>query len=144
MANSLFVISEVVVDDLHNLEEDIGHVVVTVDRAIVAMVEVVMSDGLRLLVIHSYTVANGVEVVVLATTDLTTLYQALNQQLLIYQQVDHDSRLVVFLQQLGQSLSLRYRTGITVEDGSLAILRQVGDIVLNDAIHHVVRHQITF
>ena len=92
-----------------------------------------MGDRLRLVVIDSDAVTDCIEVIVRASAYLTAFYQTLDQQLLIHQQVDHDGLHVVFLEQFIQGLSLGDRTGITVEDRTLAIGRKTGDIVLDNA-----------
>ena len=99
-----------------------------------------MSDRFRLLVIDGDTVTDRVEVIVCATADFSAFDEALDQQLLVHQQVDHDGIHVVFLEQLRQRLRLCYRTGLTVEDRSLAAFRKVGDVVLDHTVHHVVGH----
>ena len=102
-----------------------------------------MGDRLRLVVIDSDAVTDCIEVIVRASAYLTAFYQTLDQQLLIHQQVDHDGLHVVFLEQLIQGLSLGDRTGVTVEDRTLAIGRKTGDIVLDNTEHHLVRHKVT-
>ena len=60
--------------------------------------QIVMRDGFGLLMVDSDTMTNGVEVIICTTAGLTAFDKTLDQQLLIYHEVDHDGIHVVFLQ----------------------------------------------
>ena len=132
------------VNDALHLNEDILHIMVAVDGKIVALVQVIMGNRLRLVVVHGDAVTDGVEVVIGTSAYFTALNETLDKQLFVHQQVNHRSLHVVFLEQLRQRLCLRHGTGITIEDGTLAVLGQISDIVLNDAVHDVVRNEVSF
>ena len=115
---------------------------VAIDGEVVTLVEVVVGDRFRLVVIDGDTMADRVEVIVGTSAHLTSLDEALDEQLLVDHEVDHQRIHVVFPEQLRQRLSLGNSTRITVQDDTLAVLGQGAQVVVDHAVHHIVGHEI--